>query len=46
MCIKFFFRDLNPNFYLSHPTNTYTYRITIAAKVHGGATEELLFKAI
>ena len=46
MYMKFFFRGLNPNSYLSHPTNIYTYRMTIAAKVHGDATEELLFKAI
>ena len=46
MCMKFFFRDLNPNSYLSRPTNIYTYRMSIAAKVYGDATEELLFKAI
>ena len=30
MCVKFYFRDLNPDLYLSHPTSTCIYEVTIA----------------
>ena len=29
--MKFILGDLNPDSYLSHPTNTYTYKVTIAS---------------
>jgi len=36
MYIKLPFRNLNPNPYSQHPTNTYTYEVTIMPRVGGG----------
>ena len=33
MCVKFLPRDLNPGFYPSHPTSTYTFEVTIVLKI-------------
>ena len=30
MCVKFYFRDFNPDLFLSHLTNTCIYEVTIA----------------
>ena len=38
MCIKLSAGDLNPDPYPSHPTNTYTYRMTTTPRVCGGKT--------
>ena len=36
MCVKLSPEDLNLDPYPPHPTNTYTYRVTIAPKTCGG----------
>ena len=36
MCVKFPFRDLNPDPYSPLPTSTYTCRVIIVPRVHGG----------
>ena len=36
MCVKFPSGNLNSDPYLPHPTNTYTYRVTITPRVCGG----------
>ena len=36
MCVKFSPEDLNFGLCPPHPTNTYTCRVTIALRVHGG----------
>ena len=36
MCVKFSPKNLNPDSYLPHPTNTYTCRVTIAPRIFGG----------
>ena len=37
MCVKLLPRDLNPDSYPAHPTNTYTYEVITTPKVHGGS---------
>ena len=41
MCVKLFLRDLNPNPYPSHPTNTYTCGVTIALRVCSGIINKI-----
>ena len=36
MCVKFSPKNLNPDPYHTHLTNTYTCRVTIAQRVCGG----------
>ena len=36
MCVKLSPRDLNPDPYSLHPTDTYTCEVTIALRVCGG----------
>ena len=38
MCVKFPLGDLNPDPCPPHPTNTYTYGVTIAPKMCGDKT--------
>ena len=33
MCVKLFFRGLNPDSYPPHPTSTYTCRVTIVLRM-------------
>ena len=42
MCMKLIFRDLNFNPYPSHRINTYTYRMTIAIKIHNNTRVTIL----
>ena len=44
MCVRLLSKDLNPNSYPSHPTRTYTYKITIILRVHNGTNQVLFFK--
>ena len=36
MCVKLLSRDLNSGPYSSHPTSSYTYKMTIAPRMYGG----------
>ena len=44
MCVKFLPKDLNLDSYFLHPTNTYTYRVTITPKIYGGICETFVLK--
>ena len=46
MCVKLFLRDLNPGLYPSHPTSTYTCRMTVALRVCGGLCDLLIATSI
>ena len=42
MRVSFLLGDLNPETRPSHPTSTYTYRMTTASRVCGGEPNKLL----
>ena len=42
MCVKILFGNLNLNPYSSHPTSTYTCRVTTVPKVRGGGINNYL----
>ena len=44
MCVNLLLGDLNPDPYPLHPTNTYTYGVTIALRMCRGHTFILLTK--
>ena len=43
MCIKLPPKDLNPNIFSLHPTNTYICRVTIVLKAHGDKAVMIFF---
>ena len=45
MCVRLLSVDLNPTSYPSHPTRTYTYKITIIQRVRNGTNQVLFFKS-
>ena len=42
MCVKFLPKDLKPDPYLSHFTNTYTYEVTITSRVYDSHNKLLI----
>ena len=44
MCVKLLPKYLNLDSYFSHPTNTYTYGVTITPKAYDGICETFVLK--